>query len=376
LNFNSFWPNIFHFAENRRNTGLFFAYYKDYHYICSKIERAMITIANPIYDVVFKYLMADERIARTILSALLQKEVLSVEVRPQEFVNDKNADITMLRIDFGATVVEADGSQQLTLIELQKTWLETETLRFRRYLATQYESPRNMMLGERREYALPMVAVYLLGHRIGDVEEPVLYVHHEVRDYNGDPVVKGLPNPFIDSLTHDSIIVQIPLLHGRVNTRLERVLSIFDQSHKNRDDQRLMSLDDRTYMDDPDMQFILHRLSSAASDPDVRRDMSIEEEFFSAIDRRDTDIVMRDHKLAEQTVQLREQKAQLSEQQAQLSEQQAQLSEQNAQLEKKDTALRNSVRLLSEMGIDVESIAQKLHIDPSEVNRLLVPHSL
>lgn len=28
-------------------------------------------VANPIYDIVFKYLMEDERITRTILSALL-----------------------------------------------------------------------------------------------------------------------------------------------------------------------------------------------------------------------------------------------------------------------------------------------------------------
>lgn len=33
----------------------------------------MIHIANPIYDSVFKYLMEDERVARTILSALLKK---------------------------------------------------------------------------------------------------------------------------------------------------------------------------------------------------------------------------------------------------------------------------------------------------------------
>ena len=33
----------------------------------------MITVANPIYDIVFKYLMDDERIARTILSAQTYK---------------------------------------------------------------------------------------------------------------------------------------------------------------------------------------------------------------------------------------------------------------------------------------------------------------
>ena len=38
----------------------------------------MVNIANPIYDSVFKYLMEDERIAKTLISALLKKEVLSV----------------------------------------------------------------------------------------------------------------------------------------------------------------------------------------------------------------------------------------------------------------------------------------------------------
>lgn len=47
----------------------------------------MIHIANPIYDSVFKYLMEDERVARTILSALLKKEVVSVEMRRNEYAN-------------------------------------------------------------------------------------------------------------------------------------------------------------------------------------------------------------------------------------------------------------------------------------------------
>lgn len=32
----------------------------------------IIHVANPIYDAVFKYLMEDERIAKTLLSALLK----------------------------------------------------------------------------------------------------------------------------------------------------------------------------------------------------------------------------------------------------------------------------------------------------------------
>ena len=93
------------------------------------------SVANPIYDSVLKFLMEDNRVAKTILSALLKKEVVSVEMRRHEHPNTTRDNISMFRIDFAAKVKEEDGTEQLILIELQKTWLDTETLRFRRYLA-------------------------------------------------------------------------------------------------------------------------------------------------------------------------------------------------------------------------------------------------
>ena len=122
-----------------------------------------MTIANPIYDIVFKYLMEDERIARTILSALLKKNVVAVEMRPHEYTDDERDTLSVFRIDFGATIRDSDGTDNLILIELQKTWLETETLRFRQYLGVHYSNPKNMA---KDGNALPMVAVYLLGHKV------------------------------------------------------------------------------------------------------------------------------------------------------------------------------------------------------------------
>ena len=103
-------------------------------------------IANPVYDTVFKYLMEDELIARTILSALLKKDVVAVEIRPHEYTNDNHDSLTVFRIDFGATIRDAEGKESLLLIELQKTWLETETLRFRQYLGVHYSNPKNIKL--------------------------------------------------------------------------------------------------------------------------------------------------------------------------------------------------------------------------------------
>ena len=320
-----------------------------------------MTIANPIYDIVFKYLMEDERIARTILSALLKVEVLSVEVRPHEYSDDSRDTLSIFRIDFGATIRDKEGKEKLILIELQKTWIETETLRFRQYLGVHYSNPKNM---QEDGYALPMVAVYLLGHKVGDIEEPVLYVSHQSRDYDDNIVTQGLPNPFVDSLTHDSIIVQIPRLHPYLSqpakpggrNRLDMVLSIFDQTQRDASDNRLLRIDGTAYADNDDMGHILHRLTMAAADADMRHKMNVEDEYYSAIEKRDTEILMRDRQLAEQKAQLTEQKAQLTEQKAQLTEQKK--------------MLRTTIKLLLDAGKSLEEVAESLGLDIETIKRM------
>jgi hypothetical protein len=83
-----------------------------------------VRIANPIYDVVFKYLLDDEKVARLMLSALLGKEVLELAFRPTEvrqpMEHPDGSEWLVLRMDFSATVRLEDGSLKLVLIEIQK----------------------------------------------------------------------------------------------------------------------------------------------------------------------------------------------------------------------------------------------------------------
>ena len=311
----------------------------------------MIQIANPIYDSVFKYLMEDERIAKTLLSALLKKEVVAVEMRRNEYTNGVRDNISMFRIDFGAHVKEPDGTIRLVLIELQKTWLETETLRFRQYLGAQYSNPENVPSENNKDgYAIPMVAIYLLGHRVGDVNVPVLYVKHKAYDYDGNVVTDGIPDPFVESLIHDSIIVQIPLLHGQVNNRLEKVLSVFDQSQKNGSDRHVLNVNDSPFDDDDDMQYLLRRLLMAAANAQLRQDMNVEDEYFKALEDRDTALMMKDKKLAKQAEQLEQNKAELEQNKAQL---------------------RTMALLLSNSGMSVEEIAKSVGMSQDQVKLLL-----
>ena len=331
-----------------------------------------MTIANPIYDTVFKYLMEDERIARTILSALLKEEIVKVEVRPHEYSNGQKESLSIFRIDFGATVRDASGEEQLILIELQKTWLPTETLRFRQYLGVHYQNPKNIVSDSPDRHALPMVAVYLLGHSVGEIEEPVVYVRHQAFDYDDRPVTRGIPNRFVDSLNHNSIIVQIPRLHGKVNNRLDKVLSIFDQSHVCTDNQHYLNLDEKAFdLADADMQPIFHRLLMAASNIEMRQNMNVEDEYYSIIKEQEGKVYGLERDLAEKIGEIAEKNNQLAEKNNQLAEKDGQLAEKNNQLAEKDGQLAMLVKMLLQSGQTVNAIAENLHIDIESIKALL-----
>lgn len=324
-----------------------------------------IHIANPIYDSVFKYLMEDERIAKIILSALLKREVESVEVRRNEYTNGTRDKVSMFRIDFGAQIRQEDGTLHLVLIELQKTWLETETLRFRQYLGAHYANPENILQENNPDgFAIPMVTVYLLGHRVGNIEEPVLYINHKAFSYQGEEVSKGMPDPFVESLVHDCIIVQIPLLHGQINNKLDKVLSVFDQHLKEGSNRQVLTLDEDRYADDNDMVYLLRRLLAAASDTKLRHDMNVEDEYFSAIENRDTAILARDQKIKEQNSLISKQSNTISEQSNTISEQSNTISEQSSKISEQSDIITQQNELLKKMaksmlekGIAIEDIA-------------------
>lgn len=329
----------------------------------------ILHVANPIYDSVFKYIMADERISKTILSALLKKEVVKVEMRPHEYVNATRDTLSMFRIDFAATVREKDAESnelkdRVILIELQKTWLDTETLRFRQYLGAQYSNKLNIRNDSPKGFAYPMVAVYLLGHRVGDIKEPVVYVNHDVYDYNGKVVKDGKEEPFVESLTHNSIIVQIPRLKGRVNNRLEKVLSVFDQSRKDAEDKQVLNIDENKYEDDADMMYMLHRLTAAAADSEMRQDMNVEDEYYKAIEDRDTAIMKREKELQQKDVQLQQKSEQLQ-------QRDEQLQQKSKQLQQRDKQLKNIVKSLYANGMNIQQIAVMTGVSNDEVAAML-----
>lgn len=93
------------------------------------------------------------------------------------------------------------------------------------------------------------------------------------------------------------------------------------------------------YRGDAEMEHILHRLLAAASDSKLRQDMNVEDEYFSAIETRDTAIMKRDQRIAEQ----------------------------DAQLEEQRTALLISAKAMKTAGIPVEKISEMTRLPIEEI---------
>ena len=132
----------------------------------------IVYIANPLYDAVFKRIMKEERITKTFLSAILQREVVSIKICQDGFRNIKSNSISIFKMGFVASIKNNENSNELTNIRLYKTWVDTDVLEPRQHLAWQryIEEKNSDGIGDE---SLPTISVFLLAHRIGDFETPL-----------------------------------------------------------------------------------------------------------------------------------------------------------------------------------------------------------
>ncbi len=308
-------------------------------------------IANPIYDVVFKYLLDDEKAAKLVLSALLGREVLELQFRPTEVRREAapalGPSILVLRMDFAATVALEDGSRKLVLIEIQKARSPMDVLRFRRYLGSQYASEDNVFLDETgRKLALPLVTIYFLGEGLDDIDVPVVKIN---RHYTDAATGEQIPilDPFVEALTHDSIVVQIDRLRNRRRTDLERLLMVFDQGQARRSDPHLLDILEENFPER--YRDVLRRLMRASSEQDIREGMDVEDEVLATLQDRVREIEEKNKTIEEKEKALKEKDRALEEQAKALEEQAKALEEKDQALEEKDQALGRQNRLIGEL---------------------------
>ncbi|MEY3367689.1 MAG: hypothetical protein RI973_844 [Bacteroidota bacterium] len=346
----------------------------------------MVQIANPIYDVVFKYLMRDEKVAKLLLSAIIGKEVLSLEFRPTEHTLAVSETLTVLRMDFSARIADQEGRQELVIIELQKAKMAGDIMRFRRYLGSQYANKENVFRESTEEAygtqkALPILSIYLLGEPLPKIKAPVVRVNRIYTDAATGEQIHD-KEEFIESLTHDSIVIQIAYLKGHRRNELEQLLALFDQSLAT-NDPHLMLIDD---MELPERyRPLLRKLQQAIANPTIRESMDAEDELLEELKylerqifQRDSIIEKKDEILQEKDAIIEKKDDILQEKDAIIEKKDEVLQEMNEALKEKDQAiahqhqqLASAISKLHAKGMGIGDLSAMFDLEESAVQALL-----
>jgi hypothetical protein len=299
-------------------------------------------IANPIYDVVFKRLMENDKVAKFLIGTLLEQTIETLEVKPQEFtyVDDLSA-LAVYRLDFLATVKTDTGELKKVLIEIQKARNNTDLMRFRNYLAEQYKKEDVV---DDQKVILPITTIYILGFKLPEIETPCLKVERQYKDL----VLKQhviAKSDFVENLTHDSYIVQVERITGRYQTRLDKLLSIFEQKNF-ADDKKLTKLFNHP-ADTDEIKEATNILHYSGTDPEEKKKIEIEQEawrtFAAMLDERTNEL---------QKNLVKAQKA--------LSEKDQALSEKDQALSEKDQVITDAQKALSEKDQAILNMQQEL----------------
>ena len=352
-------------------------------------------IANPIYDVAFKYLLEDKRVAKLFLSAIIgetiteldfsaQENVVNVDVKDTETkkaIEPVGSDtiekiiLTVCRFDFSAKIKTKTGFKTVG-IELQKSKLLSDIERFRKYLSVRYASQDNTYLVTKKKMkrkdenhdepetqtkSRQIYCIYILDYGMDLPPIPVLKVSYIAEDvFSGDEYpAKG---EFLEGLHHLSWIIQIPQLKEKRRNKLEKLLSVFDQSAVT-DNRCILNIDDTDFPEE--YRDIVRRLIKAKEDPKTMRKMELEDDTLNDIRK-----IERAMAKAKAETEKAKAKAKKAEDKAVKAEEKAKNAEEKAKAAKTEVAFEVALKLL-EKGMPKDEVAEMTNLSVEEINKLI-----
>ncbi|TAE03816.1 MAG: hypothetical protein EAZ97_01010, partial [Bacteroidetes bacterium] len=316
-------------------------------------------------DTFFKFLLEDTNIAKKLLSAIIEEDIISLDLRPQELLfNIPEKYLSVLRIDFKAIIRTKEGNLKKVLIEMQKTRVLFDVMRFRKYLSDNYAKQDEIITesGNTKEN-LPIITIYFLNFKLENINFPLLKI---ARNYTNlvSKEIFDLKNEFIENLTHDCYAIQIPLLRLNMQNRVEKLLSVFNQKYVTNRDQKIMHLPPE-WNDDPELKAMIERLNYPLQNEEMVLRAEAEDEIESKFEEMERKLASsekeKERLLAEKDqilLQAEQAKAEI------LLQAEQEKAEMLLQTEQKETlAIENFLRL----GLNSDQIAISLQISKEKV---------
>ncbi len=369
-------------------------------------EQDYFVIPNPIYDVVFRYLMQDYDSAMIVLSTLINEKIKSIDFKPitaarktteeeydkqlkqktdkyfekekqkiiansklsesekQEAINKISLkepagikDIKLMHLDFTAVIEKEDGEEELVMIELQQVPVETDIFRFKQYISENFQKKRKLKQidpdsGEELEIEFPyrLIPIFILNFRIENQISDLMIKTRQIKTgIFTDKEISG-NNEFIDNLSYELYVVQLPYLEQAEKLNFE------PDSYKGKLLALLQLFDQRAKDTDNEYRLrlfrklfpgfldqVIKRLQAAAIDnPDLEKQMRAEDYYLKPLQRRDNKISW-----------LLMNKKQME-----------------TKLEEKEKMILNLAKTLKKSGKSVEEIKKLTDLSEDEINNL------
>ncbi len=273
-------------------------------------EDDYIVIPNPIYDVIFKYLMEDNQSAKIILSTLINEKIKKLTFEPishAEKIHDPKTEkpIRLFHLDFSAIIEKSDGKEELIMIEIQKANKASDIFRFKRYICANFQrkhekeiiNPRTQAV-EKINKPIRLIPIFILNFRIeNEINDLIIKTNRDkIGIFKGKSLKKG--NEFIDNLSFDIWVVQLPNLSQIVKkdyennvykTKLYQLLKLFDQDAQNKKNKHRLLIVKKLFP--RFLERVINRLKSADADnPDLEEEMNAEDEYLAELIKRDNEI--------------------------------------------------------------------------------------
>jgi len=340
-------------------------------------ENDYLIIPNPIYDVVFRYLMEDPDSAMIVLSTLINEKIKKLHLEPITH-SEKNEnqskieiqdpktkdDIYLFHLDFTAVVELPDGSEELIMIELQKASEPDDIFRFKRYISKNFQRKQEKEITDPKTQAIEtinkpirLIPIFILNFRIENEINDLLIKTSRIK--TGVFKNKNLQkhNEFIDNLSYDIWVVQLPNLHNVVEDdykndeykkKLFILLKLFDQKSKVRDNEHRLRIIRKFFPGFLDR--VIKRIQAASiNNPNLEEQMFAEDEYLKTLIKRDNKISYLEELLDKKD------KA---------------LEDKDKALEDKDNVINELAKTLKENGVSIGVIHEKTGLPIDEIEKL------
>ena len=347
-------------------------------------------IPNPIYDVVFKYLMEDNDSAKIILSTLINEKIKKLTFEPvshTEKIKDPKSekDIKLFHLDFTAIVELPNESEELIMIEIQKANRASDIFRFKRYISANFQRKQEKEIINPHTQAVEkiikpirLIPIFILNFRIeNEINDLIIKTN---RSKNGLFKEKQLQkkNEFIDNLSFDIWVVQLPNLNkikkedyenDEYKTKLYSMLKLFDQKAQKPKNKHRLLLIKKIFPGF--LERVIKRLKTADADnPDLEAQMNAEDEYLSELIKRDNTISFIKQKLVKTTEKLENTTEKLETEKKIAKEKDKAIDEKNKAIDEKNKALINSAKIMKQAGVVIEEIQKATGFTKNEIEKL------